>query len=436
MREDQGHKRLLRVVSYNPCNAKEQFRMDEISYALHNQDVIGLAGTGKRAWGANQHIPTIRQALHHWEISWDWARSASTNKSCGGTILLRKQRFPKPTAQRLFHPPASLIGRVGMLELMGAHRLAPGFVYFPPRPLRNKDKALYRRTVSAIFDFLYESIAQLRGGAQPLLFIDLNDLLGKPQFPDEAREDDLFIGNIDPGDEEFAATKLRRFLRDVGMCAVNTFYDAGPTFWSTRQTGKRIEVILVPVDWMEDCESCTTLKWTGRQLQLAHTLRNWDHWPIAATFKRLEQHQPRGGPRPQQPKWDQEAMGQCLLEGKERQKLLTRLGEVAEKYDSEFDNAFCSDPTADGMDELLIKIYKEAATGLFYDVNNPDQSLPRTENKANAMRLAELLAHRKHCKMQLARIASLPQSAHCAYTDSINATHWELIRLSKEMKKT
>ena len=216
-----------------------------------------------------------------------------------------------------------------------------------------------------IIKYIYETLAALRGGAQPIIFMDLNDMLGQPQYPNEATEDGDYVGSINPGAEEYAATRLRRLLRDLGLCAINTFYDAGPTYWSTRRTGKRIDFIIVPVDWKPDCKACNTLKWTGRQLQLANTMMNWDHWPIAAAFLR-EDVQPGRQRKDKIQKWDQEALNHCLLHGTDRQRLLDNLSEKVEQRYEEIDKAFCDDPTPDNLDQIMINMYKEAAQGLFF----------------------------------------------------------------------
>ena len=166
--------RLLRVGAYNPCNLTAPDRADLISDELSKMDIMGLIGTGRRHWGqACDYTPLVWERLNHWEVVYPWQRSALVNRSCGGSIFLRKKRFARPRAVKQFTPPDTIRGRIGCFILSGSLRVAPGFIYLPPHPLRARDKPDYLRTLRLIFDFLLEIIAALPTGTMPMFFVTL-----------------------------------------------------------------------------------------------------------------------------------------------------------------------------------------------------------------------------------------------------------------------
>ena len=227
--------RLLKLAVYNPCHASTSARLSEISYHLRNIDIIGLVGTGSRAAGYYKApdfgLPTIVHTLEHVELRWGWARSPHCNRSCGGSLLFRRARFSSRLSFKRFLPvPSELAGRLGIAELSGVDRLAPGFMYVPHRPLDRKLFVQYDRTVRALFTALTKAFGTLNSGVKPILFVDLNDGLGVPASNDEAL-DTRYIGTVAPEQEHLAGTLMRTFCAQFGMTPVNTHFNAGNTFW-------------------------------------------------------------------------------------------------------------------------------------------------------------------------------------------------------------
>eukprot|EP00974_Lingulodinium_polyedra_P075897 7350266-Lingulodinium_polyedra.AAC.1 len=62
--------------------------------------------------------------------------------------------------------------------------------------------------------------------------LDANDRMGFTKV-DSLRESKA-IGTVQREKEGYSGTWLRRVLHDQEMCAVNTYHNAGPTFFGTK----------------------------------------------------------------------------------------------------------------------------------------------------------------------------------------------------------
>ena len=205
-------------------------------------------------------------------------------------MLLSKQRFGRPKFKQLFNPPHNLRGRVGAVMMMGCNRFCIGFAYFPPRPLKAKEMPAYLKCVQLVLQFLQSVVLNLPAGTTPLIFADINTGFGDSQHKEPG--DDLYVGMCHHERENEAAVHVRHFIRETGLCIVDTCFDSGPTFWPTRSSsGKRLDHIIAPRDMLERFSACRTYSRAGWHMQLANTSRKWDHWPIVAEFRLLDAQQ-------------------------------------------------------------------------------------------------------------------------------------------------
>ena len=98
-----------------------------------------------------------------------------------------------------------------MLEFSGALRLAPGYMYFPPRPLKAKAIAAYKQTVDELIQWLYEALGQLNRGTIPFVFLDLNDAFARlPPSSDGSERHDDQLGPYNHGEEHYPRQQLKR----------------------------------------------------------------------------------------------------------------------------------------------------------------------------------------------------------------------------------
>ena len=130
-----------------------------------------------------------------------------------------------------------------MLEFSGSLRLAPGYLYFPPRPLKARAVAAYRQTVDELIHWLYEALGQLNRGTIPFLFLDLNDAFARlpPSLDGQAEGQDDQLGPFNHGEEHYAGQQLRRLCYEVGLAVTNTFAQHAHTFYPPGR-GQRAQV--------------------------------------------------------------------------------------------------------------------------------------------------------------------------------------------------
>ena len=105
----------LEVVVYNPMVANCKTRVQQICNELHNAHVICLPGTAKK------HDPLLNTCVdshmgRFTSHSWGWKKNQGINKSCGTTILVRRDLFPIKNFKCHYHPPDKLLGRAGAVR--------------------------------------------------------------------------------------------------------------------------------------------------------------------------------------------------------------------------------------------------------------------------------------------------------------------------------
>ena len=87
------------------------------------------------------------------------------------------------------------------------------------------------------------------------------------------------IGSVAPAKENDNGTRLREFLCETGLAAVNTFYDAGTTWTSSYGTTARIDYVLSSSKLFDRTSYCSTCK----EIDLATAIRD-DHTSLLAGF--------------------------------------------------------------------------------------------------------------------------------------------------------
>jgi len=353
--------RFLKIAEWNPANFGGAIRQELASLFFAKLDVIGVVGTAIRKVRREGHVQRWPLQFHHF-YSFGYVPSPRVNKSCGGGIMISKKRFGSrpPPLRRIIAPPLDLRGRCGMLEFSGSLRIATGYLYFPPRPLLARTIAAYRQTVDEMTQWLFEALGQLNRGAIPFLCLDLNDSFDK----NDAQEQDDYVGPRNHGAENYAAQQLRKFCYEVGLAFSNTFAQHAPAFYpgmASRQP-KYPDYIITAADFHHPYFQGATV-WTrdGHALQLAHTVRLWDHMPLVVVFLYDHQHETRHARQAQRDKWDKEAAREMLLYEAGTDDFLREVGAQLGRVEERYEEAAFSSPTPDAVFEIFNGAVRRAA---------------------------------------------------------------------------
>jgi len=175
------------------------------------------------------------------------------------------------------------------------------------------------------------------------------------------------------------ATELRKVCREHGLCVVDSFHDVAPTFFppGRLRRGRRIDHLLTSVDFATgNTTACRTLSRLGHRLQLAHTVRNWDHHPMATFFHYDDMAFVRKNKLDGRPPWRREALCDGLMFGTRRQEFFNALDRELQSQETAFDASFSTDPTADGYHSVFIDSCKRAAEGIFYTAERDSSAYP------------------------------------------------------------
>ena len=85
------------------------------------------------------------------------------------------------------------------------------------------------------------------------------------------------IGGVDEGE---AGGYLYELLHAYGLCAVNSFYDSGPTFFRSDGAAAKDDYICIPQSLLPKVEWCEVLRPIGKRLQIIKDDKPRDHLPL------------------------------------------------------------------------------------------------------------------------------------------------------------
>ena len=146
--------------------------------------------------------------------------------------------------------------------------------------------------------------------------------------------------------------------------------------------GKRLDYIACGRDFYHDhFLSCSTWSRAGRRLQVAHTLRNWDHWPMIADFFVDEVAIRRPNHNSHLLMWNKDKLRHGLQHGESRQELLIKMEEHIDKARTEIEDAFDNDATPDRLDKLAIEVLRDASLPFFCNSNNDTKDIEKCAEK-------------------------------------------------------
>ena len=267
----------LEVVVYNPMVANCKTRVQQICNELHNAHVICLPGTAKK------HDPLLNTCVdshmgRFTSHSWGWKKNQGINKSCGTTILVRRDLFPIKNFKCHYHPPDKLLGRAGAVRYCRDNMdVTFACTYIAPRT----DKK-FSKVNADVAAWMTKLRAKLANRSVLIICMDANSHLGQ-DIPGVCLEH--VVGKCDATKENANGTMLREWAVDNRMCLVNTFFSAGPTFFPDKANGTRTEYISVRSNEFNRVKSCGVWMRSGDKLQPFPSKERREHRPLCVSIE-------------------------------------------------------------------------------------------------------------------------------------------------------
>ena len=111
-------------------------------------------------------------------------------------------------------------------------------LYYPPEPWAASatDRRIYHKTVAALSAWAELMMQGCAPGVECFILTDLNNKLGETRG---CSVPSRIAGPVNPDREGVAAASIKKAINQSGktLCAINTFFDAGPAFFGQRTDG-------------------------------------------------------------------------------------------------------------------------------------------------------------------------------------------------------
>jgi exonuclease III len=262
-----------------------------------------LQGTQRKTQAS---VETYRTGTH---LIYEWGFTPASGKAAGVIIALRAKLFQPDHVVRVYTPPAEFQGRAAALRLKrGDVDFLVVNVYVPINP-RTHDERTYIQRLWAWTDNL---LSQMPHRCVPLIFTDANARVGKGPASDS-------IGTCQPVTENHNGKALRELLTKHCFSAINTFHDAGDTYFGQFGNNSRIDYICLPTSMAGRVLRCQVLYAAGKRLQLIPSAGKRDHMPLQIVFK----HKHTFHHSPSNFTWDRPGLARGVLAGYKRQDFLS-----------------------------------------------------------------------------------------------------------------
>ena len=256
--------------------------------------------------------------------------------------------------------------------------------YAPCEPQNQQDQARAR----TFWHVLSQKLSELPARCTPLLLLDANGKLGmRADVPGGlVGRADAQVGLCQPDRENFNGTLLASMLRLHSLSAVNTFVDAGHTFFhNSGAFSSRIDYICCPVALRAAASKCEVWYRAGDALQLINTNSPRDHRPVVACLPLgLHYH---GRPTSKRVLWDHDALNRCVIHGDRRQEFITEVESQLQAVDARH---LACNHNPDVLYEALHSKVRDVAVRFFSrdatKLQKPPDTLPALQERVHARR--------------------------------------------------
>ena len=253
-----------------------------------------------------------------------WGRApGKAGRPTGVALCASKRALPASSIREVWVPPESVRGRLGMVRFKTPRvDVAVVVGYAPCEPQCQKDQA----GVNTFWRVLCGLLSRLPARCTPLLLLDANGKLGVRCDPLAGLTGlpDSHVGPCQPDRENYNGSQLASMLRLHGLSAINTFFNAGHTFFHNSGTfSSRIDYICCPVELRAATSKCEVWYRAGDALQLINTNSPRDHRPVVACLP-LGLHF-TGQPASRRVLWDHDALNRCVIYGERRHEFVSEV---------------------------------------------------------------------------------------------------------------
>ena len=215
---------------------------------------------------------------NHLLIGFGYSNDKHSNRSAGCALLIGK-----PFAEKHIHSilaptkQSGLRGRAGVVTIKyGSCSLAIILAYFPPRPWESKDEPKWRTTCRALREWVLRHWDDTRTRITPFIMTDLNSQL------EYKMEHPMFVGQHGGGRMNENGQAMAKDLIERNAAAINTHFDAGPTYVNRENAGKTIDFLFAPAAALDNVSECKT--WRRRTRAVAASPYVVDHIALVATI--------------------------------------------------------------------------------------------------------------------------------------------------------
>ena len=275
---------LLSIASFNVLSLAGTARQEEVIRAFSKHDIIILQGTRERTAGHAE----MDNCCGYFKFKFGYG--PKSNKHAGCAIYFKKGVFHTSGFKAVAYPDdAQLLGRLGAVRYKDrANSTDINIVaaYLPPEGAKGTRK-IYEKAVN----WLHHHLDRLPHRVLPVVGTDANCKLGM-QVQDGIHVSTASgsVGQCQPDLEGSNSIVFRSLIERHHLKAVNTFVEAGPTYWSaTSKSKSRIDYVLVPVSAEHKVKKVFVDVDLGDRVQLIRSCHRADHRPIVCKLEcRLE----------------------------------------------------------------------------------------------------------------------------------------------------
>eukprot|EP00929_Paragymnodinium_shiwhaense_P021066 TRINITY_DN13845_c0_g1_i1.p1 TRINITY_DN13845_c0_g1~~TRINITY_DN13845_c0_g1_i1.p1 ORF type:complete len:1628 (-),score=116.54 TRINITY_DN13845_c0_g1_i1:570-5453(-) len=272
------------IVSYNVLSLRSEDRIADILDEFSNAQILLLQGTRHRARSQDEHF-SVSRSSGFWIIHFGYYTGG--NSHAGVSICLSTKVYDRSNIVSIVSSNDPCVrGRLGLVRLkQGASDITVASVYLPPGFADGAVRAVYAKVLAS----LQKAIDRTPSRSLPIIGIDANAHLGFLEKRSGERQaiPSCSVGLCEQERENQQGTAFREWLERNHFVAVNSYYEAGKTFFGTQGSATRVDYLITSRSAYEAqrIKWCKVLHRAGDRLQLIRSTRRADHHPVCMRIR-------------------------------------------------------------------------------------------------------------------------------------------------------